>query len=106
MENRFDNLLSLRCSHAREWWRSSTLFLFDFEIQNDVLATLEAGDRTGRGLGAFSFRMKFVIGVRVQAADTVVAGVIGVAAAVGIGSHVFQKNNAARKRVSALCLHP
>ena len=45
--------------------RESALFLLDFEIQNDVLATVEAGDRTGGGFGAFFFRMQFVIGIRI-----------------------------------------
>ena len=45
--------------------RESALFLLDFEIQNDVLATVEAGDRTGGRSGAFFFRMQFVIGIRI-----------------------------------------
>src|SRR6266699_1295554 len=83
----------------------SALFLVDFEIQNDVLATVEAGDRTGWGFGAFFFRMQFVIGIGIQAAETVVAGVIGVAAADGIGAHVFQKNHAAGKWAIGLVCH-
>src|ERR1700687_1630171 len=80
----------------------SALLLVDFEIQTDVLATVEAGDGTGWGFGAFFFRMQFVIGVGIQAAETVVAGVIGVTAADGIGAHVFQKNDAAGKRAIRL----
>jgi len=45
--------------------RESALFLLDFEIQNDVLATVEAGDRTSGGFCAFFFRMQFVIGIRI-----------------------------------------
>src|SRR6266851_5554820 len=83
----------------------SALFLVDFEIQNDILATVEAGYRTGSGFGAFLFRMEFVIGVGIQAAETVVAGVVGVTAAYGIGTHVFQKNNTSGKRVIGLVRH-
>src|SRR5216683_3875063 len=49
--------------------------------------------------------MEFVIGVGIQAAETVAACVIGVAAAYGIGAHVFQKNNAAGKRGIGLVRH-
>ncbi len=45
--------------------RESALFLLDFEIQNDVLTTVEAGDRAGGRFGAFFFRMQFVIGIRI-----------------------------------------
>src|SRR6267378_561559 len=83
----------------------SAFFLVDFEIQNDVLATVEAGDGTGWGFGAFFFRMQFVVGIGIQAAETVVAGVIGVAAADGIGAHVFEKNHAAGKRAIGLVRH-
>jgi hypothetical protein len=83
----------------------SALFLVDFEIQNDVLAAVEAGDRAGWGFGAFFFRMQFVIGIRIQAAETVAAGVIGVTATDRIGAHVFQKNNAAGKRAIGLVRH-
>src|SRR5205807_1801882 len=62
---------------------SSALFFVNFEIQNDVLATVEAGDGTGWGFGTLFFRMQFVIGIGIQAAETVVAGVIGVTAAFG-----------------------
>ena len=41
----------------------SALFLVDLEIQNDVLATVEARDGTGWGFGAFFFRMQFVVGI-------------------------------------------
>src|SRR6266849_1704765 len=46
--------------------------------------------------------MEFVIGVGIQAAETVAACVIGVAAAYGIGAQVLQKNNAAGKRAIRL----
>ena len=54
-----------RPSSLADGKRESALFLLDFEIQNDVLATVEAGDRTGGGFGAFFFRMQFVIGIRI-----------------------------------------
>src|SRR5882724_8332380 len=57
------------------------LLLLDFQIQDDVLAAIKGGNRTCSGLGAFFFRMEFVIGVRVQAAESITAGVICVAAA-------------------------
>src|ERR1700694_946737 len=83
----------------------SALFLVDSEIQNDVLAAVKAGDGTSWGFGTLFFRMQFVIGIGIQAAETVVAGVIGIAAADGIGAHVFQKNYAAGKRVIGLVSH-
>jgi len=54
-----------RPSSLADGKRESALFLLDFEIQNDVLATVEAGDRAGGGFGAFFFRMQFVIGIRI-----------------------------------------
>ena len=54
-----------RPSSLADGKRESALFLLDFEIQNDVLATVEAGDRTGGRFGAFFFRMQFVIGIRI-----------------------------------------
>src|SRR6266446_4877503 len=46
--------------------------------------------------------MEFVFGVGIQAAETVAACIIGVAAAYGIGAQVLQKNNAAGKRAIRL----
>src|SRR5207253_10660043 len=83
----------------------SALFLVDFEMQNDILATVEAGDGTSWGFGALFFRMQFVIGIGIQAAETVAAGVIGVTAADGIGTYVFQKNYAAGKRAIGFVRH-
>src|SRR6266446_4398058 len=87
--NRFRRQTALRTAHERSspagWNLELALFLVDFKIQDDVLATVEAGDRAGRRLGAFLFRVQFIIGIRIQTAEAVAAGVIGVTAADGIG---------------------
>src|SRR6267142_6094267 len=57
------------------------LLLLDFQIQYDLLATIKARNRTRSGFGAFFFRMQFIIGVQVQAAESITAGVIRVTAA-------------------------
>src|SRR6266852_1272916 len=49
--------------------------------------------------------MELVIGVGIQAAETVAAGVIGVTAAHGIGAYVLQENNAAGKKAIGLVRH-
>ena len=85
--------------------RNSALFLVDFEIQNDVLATVEARNRAGRGFSALFLRMEFVIRIRVQAAETVTAGVIGVTAADGICAHILEKDNTAGEGAIGLVRH-
>ncbi len=107
--NRFRRQTALRTAHERSspagWNLELALFLVDFKIQDDVLATVEAGDRAGRRLGAFLFRVQFIIGIRIQTAEAVAAGVIGVTAADGIGPHVLQKNNAAGNGAVGLIRH-
>src|SRR5437899_2037789 len=49
--------------------------------------------------------MQFVIGVGVQAAETVVSGVVGITATNGIGTQIFQENNAAGKWAVGLVSH-
>src|SRR5258708_12677185 len=49
--------------------------------------------------------MEFVISIRIQAAKTVAAGVIGITASHRIGAHVFQKDNAAREWAVGLVRH-
>src|SRR5437899_12938069 len=68
--------------------RNSALFLVDFEIQNDVLATVEARNRSGSGFTALFVRMLVVMLIRVQAAETVTAGGIGVTAEYGVCAHI------------------
>jgi len=100
--NRFRRQTALRTAHERSspagWNLELALFLVDFKIQDDVLATVEAGDRAGRRLGAFLFRVQFIIGIRIQTAEAVAAGVIGVTAADGIGPHVSSEKQRCRKR--------
>src|SRR6266446_9847672 len=49
--------------------------------------------------------MQFVIRIRVESAETVTAGVIRIAAADGIGTHILEKNNTARKGTIGLVRH-
>src|ERR1700730_2870267 len=73
-------------------------FLVDFEVEDDFLLAVEAGDGTGWGLGAVFFRVDFVVGVGIEAAEAIVALIIGDVAADRVAAHIFEADDGGRNR--------
>src|ERR1700689_2375234 len=85
--------------------RRSTLLLVDFQIETDVFAALKTGDRAGGRLRIFFFSMDFVVRVWIEAAESVLTGIVRIGAAHHVGARVFQKNNALGDGIVGLVPH-
>ena len=59
----------------------STLLFFNLQVQDDVFAAVKVRYRARLRLRALFFRVKFVVGIRIKAAEAVVARLVRIIAA-------------------------
>src|SRR6266849_5637590 len=75
---------------------ASGLLLFKLQVKDDFFLTVEAGDGAGGRLGAIFLRVNLVIHIGIQAAEAVVAFVVGDIAANSVSPGVFEEDHAGR----------
>src|SRR6266404_833375 len=68
------------------------LFLLDFQRVNELFLVVETGDRAGGRFCAILFGVDFVVDIGIEAAEPVIAFLIGDVTTHRIGAHVFQEH--------------
>src|SRR5258708_1457255 len=76
--------------------KTSGLFLFKFQVDDDLFLVIEARDRSRGGFGAIFFGVDFIVDIRVEAAEAVIAFLVGDVAADCIGARISEKNDGRR----------
>src|SRR5205814_6809256 len=93
------------CCGNEMTWKKSTLFLVDFEVQDDVFPRIKTRHRACCGFLIVFFSVQLIIRVWVEPAEPVAPRIIGITAAHGVGPHVFYENYAAVMRFLSLFGH-
>src|SRR5260370_11361068 len=78
---------------------NSAVIEVDVQIDHDFPAVVESGHIAHRRFCSLEFGVNFIVGIRIEAAETVIPFSVGKIAADRVGPEVFQENHAVWQRI-------
>src|SRR5262249_58141329 len=93
---------ALSTAERCEIGQPSGFVLFELQIQHDVLAAIKARYGARRGFGAVFFGVDFIVDIRIEPTEAVVALVVCDVAANHVGAEILQEYDARCDRILGL----